>query len=340
MHRALSPGVATLFASALARCALAGCALAGCALAGCAFAGCDCSGADAPSLDTESCSTHDVPLEEPRTIGRATLTPDDRRLVVSGLPATSRWVIGRGPALSIEPFLPTLDAVEALGPDGVIVLGSLGSGERLEELVRGLAELTVSGAAVPVFLVPGPRDRIDELDATLEARSAAHVISLAGVHVVEIGSVELLVVAGGVDGHYVLEGACHVDDLDDVIDESSDEHVRVLLGFDAPAGTALTRGLGGAEAGSALVRDALDETGFAAGIFAGPDTRVGEWMAGEGPTNEVGLGRRVIVAPLSGPAVDCADGSRAPSGPALVVLGPSGIGPAAEAPGGGSPGVP
>lgn len=290
------------------------------------LAGCDCGGG--ASVETASCSTHAPSLTEPRTIGRATLTPDDRRLVITGLPETSRWVIGRGPALAIEPFPPTLDAIEALEPDALVVLGSFGSGERLAELLTSLAELGQGERAMPVFLVPGPRDRIDALDEALAAQPASNVISLAGVHVLEIGRVQLLVASGSVDAGYVLEGACHVGDPGDVIDEADDDHVRVLLGFDAPAGTALTRGIDGAEAGSALVREAMDDAGFAAGVFAGPDTRVGRWMAGEAEATGLGLDRRVIVPPLNGPAVECADGSRAASGPFLVSLGPEGIGPA------------
>ena len=291
---------------------------------------CECGGDDAERVEIASCSTHDPALEEPRTIGAATLTPDDRRLVITGLPETSRWVVGRGAALSIEPFLPTLDAIEALDPHGVIVLGSLGTGERLEELVTALAELTVGGAPVPVLLVPGPRDHLASLDEALAAHPAPHVISLAGTHVVEVGRVALLVASGSVEARYVLDGACHVEDLDEVLGASDAEHVRVVLGFDAPAGSPLTRGVDGAEAGSELMRAALEEAGVVAGIFGGPDTQVGRWMAGDAAVASVGLDRRVIVPPLAGPAVDCADGSRAPSGPTLVSLGPSGLGPVAD----------
>ncbi|MBN8616389.1 MAG: hypothetical protein J0L92_37735 [Deltaproteobacteria bacterium] len=288
---------------------------------------CECGGDGTESVEIASCSTHDPALEEPRTIGAATLTPDDRRLVITGLPETSRWVVGRGAALSIEPFLPTLDAIEALEPHGVIVLGSFGTGERLEELVTALGELTVGGAPVPILLVPGPRDHLASLDEALAAHPQPHVISLAGTHVVEIGRVALLVASGSVEARYVLEGACHVEDLDEVLGASDPEHVRVVLGFDAPAGSPLTRGVDGAEAGSERMRAALEEAGIVAGIFAGPDTQVGRWVAGDAAVLGVGLDRRVIVAPLAGPAVDCADGSRAPSGPTLVALGPSGLGP-------------
>jgi hypothetical protein len=294
------------------------------------LASCDCGGEGAHSVEIVSCSTHDPALEEARTIGAVTLSPDDRRLVITGLPEMSRWVIGRGAALSIEPFLPTLDAIEAVEPHGVIVLGSLGSGERLEEIVTALGELTVGGVPVPVLLVPGPRDHLASLDEALAAHPAPHVISLAGTHVVEIGRVALLVVSGSVDARYVLDGACHVEDLDEVLGATDDAHVRIVLGFDAPAGSALTRGIDGAEAGSERMRVALDEAGIVAGIFAGPDTQVGRWMAGDAVVASVGLDRRVIVPPLAGPAVDCADGSRAPSGPTLLALGPSGLGPIAD----------
>jgi hypothetical protein len=241
------------------------------------------------------------------------------------MPETSRWVVGRGPALATEPFTPVLDAIEALEPHGVIVLGGFGSGPRLEELVASMSELTV-----PVLLVPGPRDRLEDLDAALEARPSQNVISIAGVHVLEVGGVELLVAAGTVDPRYVLDGACHLDDLDDVIDEASGEHVRALLGFDVPAGTPLTAGLDGAEAGSERVRAAMDDAEVHAGIFAGPDTRIGRWSSATAPAAEAtraGPDLRVIVPALVGPALEAGDGTRAASGPFLVTLGPAGIGP-------------
>jgi hypothetical protein len=297
------------------------------------LAACDCGGAS-PSAPASvvSCSTADPVFGEPRTLGAATLTLDDRRLLVTGLPDTTRWVIGRGPALATDPFTPVLDAIEALDPHGVLVLGGFGTGPRLEELVTSLAELTV-----PALLVPGPRDRLEDLEAALAAHPAPNVVSLAGVHVVEIGSVELLVASGTVDARYVLEGACHLEDLDDVIDEGSRERLRVLVGFDAPAGTPLTQGLDGAEAGSEIVRAAMDDGEVHAGLFAGPDVRVGIWLpasvpasapaSAPAPATGPGPDLRVIVPALVGPALEGADGSRAPSGPFLVALGPAGLGP-------------
>ena len=288
---------------------------------------CDCGGAgtSAPA-SAVSCSTADPTFEGPRSIGPATLTFEDRRLVVAGLPETSRWVVGRGPALATEPFAPVLDAIEALDPHGVLVLGDFGTGPRLEELLAALSELTV-----PVLLVPGPRDRLEDLERALEeATPDAGLVSLAGVHVVELGAVELLVASGTVDGRYVLEGACHIEDLDDVLDEGAAERMRVLVGFDAPAGSALTRGLDDAEAGSEIVRLAMEEREVRAGLFAGPDTHIGSWVSLSSPTaTSPAPDLRAIVPALVGPALEAADGSRAASGPFLVAVGPAGIGPAA-----------
>lgn len=288
-------------------------------------AGCTCGGdGDGPT----SCSTRGPMLEAPRTVGRVTLTPEGRRLVVSGLPQTSRWVVGRGPALAIEPFAPVLDTVEAAQPDGVIILGSFGTGERLEELVAALEDFTVGENAVPVFFVPGPRDRLSELEAALARHPAPHLVSLAGVHAVALGAVTLHIAAGSVDARYVLEGGCHLADLDDVLDDASDDQIAVLVGFDAPAGTPLTAGLDGFEAGSAIVADAMQAAGVSAGIFAGPDAIVGRWLAGAAPVSDAGRDRRIIVPALVGAATEGADGLRAPAGATLVSFSPAGVGPA------------
>jgi nucleotide-binding universal stress UspA family protein len=125
-------------------------------------------------------------------------------------------------------------------------------------------------------------------------------------------------------------GACHIEDLDDVLDEGTAERMRVLVGFDAPAGSALTRGLDDAEAGSEIVRLAMEEREVRAGLFAGPDTHVGSWVSLSSPAAaSPAPDLRAIVPALVGPALEAADGSRAASGPFLVALGPAGIGPAA-----------
>lgn len=285
-------------------------------------AGCTCGATPGAAGEIAGCSDETPMLTEPVTIGAATLTPDDRRLVISGLPAESRWVVGRGPALSVEPFAPALDAVEALEPHGVLILGSLGRGERLAELVEALGSL-----AVPVLVVPGPRDRPGELLEALEAHPAPNVVSLAGVHVVEVGPVELAIASGGASPRYVLDGACGISraDLDAILGSTREDHVRVLVGFDAPAGTPLTVGLEGTEAGSEVVGVASTEAGVTAGLFAGPDTRVGEPFDGAAPGRGPSRSLRLIVAPLAGPAVESTDGSRRSAGPTAVLLGPDGL---------------
>lgn len=288
------------------------------ALALASSTGCDCGGGGEPVR----CATREPSLEAPVTVGPVTLTPDGRRLRLEGLPETSRWVVGRGPALALEPIAPALDAIEALEPDAVLVLGSLGTGPRLEELTAALAEL-----AVPTLLVPGPRDRVEEVDEALAARAAPHVVLLAGFQVVEAGPVELVIAPGGIDPRYQPADGCSVTtgDLEDALGASSSERVRALVGFAAPSGTPLTAGLDGAEAGSDAVRAAMAEAEVEAGIFAGPDTRVAQPFVGPGPGTGPSRSLRLVVPPLLGPAVECTDGSRAGAAPTLVLLGPEGL---------------
>jgi hypothetical protein len=268
------------------------------------------------------CATRDPALEEAVAVGAVTLTPEGRRLRLVGLPETSRWVVGRGPALAIEPIAPALDAIEALEPDAVLVLGSLGSGARLDELVTALGEL-----AVPTLLLPGPRDRVEDLDEALDAHPAPHVVLLAGFQVLEAGPIDLVLAPGGIDPRYQPPEGCSVTsaDLEGALAAASSDRIRALVGFAAPSGTPLTAGLDGAEAGSDVVREAMGEAGVEAGIFAGPDVHVGHPFDGPGPGAGPSRALRLIVPPLLGPAVESADGSRTTSAPTLVVLGPDGL---------------
>ncbi len=293
-----------------------------------AIAGCRCGSSDAP-ID---CSTSRPTLDAERTIGRVRVTPDERRLRITGLPEPSRWVLGRGPALTTEPFAPVLDAIEGERPDAILLLGSFGRGARLEAMIEALASFRVGDTPIPILLVPGPRDRLDELDAALRASGASHLISLAGFHAVDLGGAEWLIAAGGLDAHYVLEGGCHLEDLADVLAARSADRLHVLVGFDAPAGTPLTAGIDGVEAGSESVRAAMASAQIEAGVFAGPDTRLAELFAGASPASTIGVDRRIIVPPIVGPAQMTADGARVPSAPTLLSVGRDGIGLAPTAP--------
>lgn len=286
--------------------------------------GCCCGSDDAPV----NCSTMSPTLDGPRTVGRVTLTPDGHRLTLTGLPEPSRWVIARGPALSLEPFAPVLDAVEQARPDALLILGSFGAGERLDEMLDALAGFRVEDVAIPVFFVPGPRDRASDLHSAIAAREAPSLVSLAGFHVVELGGAELLVASGGLDPHYVAEGGCRLDDLGSVLEAGTAGRARVLVGFDAPSGTPLTRGLDDLEAGSPTAREAMQRAEVTAGIFAGPDTSIGRFFDDLGEAHSVGAVRRVVVPPLVGPIFESAGGERATLGPFVVSIGADGIGPA------------
>jgi hypothetical protein len=193
----------------------------------------------------------------------------------------------------------------------------------LEELVAALAELEV-----PVLLVPGPRDRLAELDEALSTRRAPHVVSLAGFQIVEAGPVELIIAPGGLDPRYLPDPAgCALSEgeLAAALAASHRDRARLVVGFEAPSGTPLTAGLEGAEAGSDLVRRLLDEAQVYGGIFAGPDGRVGVPYDDVTPSAGPSPRLRLLAPPLLGPALEGPDGTRSMAGPALVLLGPDGL---------------
>lgn len=283
------------------------------------LAGCDCGGAP----NSTSCVTRTPASNEPRTIGALTLTPDDHRLTIVGLPPTVRLVVGRGPALGTEPIAPVLDAVQALNPDLVVLHGGLGEGERLRECIETFSTLTV-----PVLVVPGPRDAVDALDEAIAA-GGSNIVSLLGVHVVDVGATQLVVLAGVEGGRYGVSGACGFDaeDAASVLAAADPSRPRFLLATQAPAGRgALTRGLDGGEAGSAVLAAALGDERVG-GLFAWPDTDVGHPRVADAaaPAGR-SLGFSMIVPAMMGPAIEGSDGARAPSGPIAVELGPDGAG--------------
>ncbi|GAB4201509.1 MAG: hypothetical protein OHK0013_13590 [Sandaracinaceae bacterium] len=305
-------------APAIARLLGLGLALLGIVL-GLGAAGCDCGSGGGATR----CATRTPMLAEPVTIGSVTLTPDGRSLTITGLEASSRWSVARGPVLAVDPVAPAMDAIEAQTPDAVLLLGGFDTGPRLAELVDALSELEV-----PVLLLPGPRDHVEEIEEVLAERGARHLVSLAGFQLVRAGAVQLVLAPGGMDPRYLPDPeGCSMSEteLADAIDASDASLVRFLVGFDAPAGAPLTAGIDGVEAGSEAVRRRLEQAGIRGGLFAGPDGRPGVPFDGAMPSRGPSPGLRLIVPPLLGPSPEGPDGARPSAGPTLVVLGPQGL---------------
>jgi hypothetical protein len=289
------------------------------ALSSMLISACDCGG-----HETVRCAEETPTLSEPRQVGSVHVVPTDHVLAFEGLPEEARWVFARGPALSREPIPPMVDAIEALHPDAVMMMGSLGSGERLAALLAGLGELTV-----PVVLLPGPRDARTELSEAIASASAhANLIDAVGVQRITWGTTELLLVPGAESGRYAIEGACAFEeaDLESVIGGSDAAHFRMLIAFAAPAGTLQTQGLVEAEAGSALVRTQMESAALEAGVFAWPSTRIGLPFGAGAQLAPASTSTqfRMIVPSIAGPAIEGEEGGRALPQATLLRIGPQG----------------
>ena len=278
---------------------------------------CDCGG-----HETVRCAEETPTLQEPRQVGAVRLVPDGHALAFEGLPEEARWVVARGPALSREPIPPMIDAIEALHPDAVLMMGSIGTGERQQAFLAGLAEL-----AAPVVLLPGPRDSRESFSSAIAAGTHPNLIDAVGVHRITWGTSELLLVPGAESGRYAVEGACAFEeaDLESILGDSDASHFRVLIAFAAPAGTVQTQGLLQAEAGSSLVRSQMESAALEAGIFAWPSTHIGlPYAAGTQLTSAPSTQLRLIVPALAGPAIEGEDGARPLPQPVAFRIGPQG----------------
>jgi len=282
------------------------------------LAACDCGGAE-----TVRCAEQTPALQEPRQVGPVQIIPEGHALALEGLPEDARWVFARGPALSREPIPPMIDSIEALHPDAVLVMGWLGTGERQQALLAGLAEL-----AVPVILLPGPRDPRAPFSSSIAESAHPNLIDAVGVHRITWGASQLLLVSGAESGRYAVEGACAFEeaDLESILGDSDRGRFRMLIAFAAPAGTTQTQGLLQAEAGSALVRTQMENAALQAGIFAWPSTRIGVPYA-EGAAlapNATSTQFRLIVPSLAGPAIEGEEGARPLPQPTAVRISPQG----------------
>ena len=283
------------------------------------LAACDCGGSE-----TVRCADETPALQEPLQVGAVRVVPDAHVLVFEGLPEEARWVFARGPALSREPIPPMVDAIEALHPDVVLLMGWIGTGDRQQAVLAGLGEL-----AVPVVLLPGPRDARTSLSSAIAASTHPNLIDAVGVHRIVWGGSELLLVSGAESGRYAVEGACAFEDtdLETIVGGSDASHFRVLVAFAAPAGTMQTQGLLQAEAGSARVRAQMENAALEAGVFAWPSTHMGiAHVAGVAHASGAASTQlRVIVPSLAGPAMEGEEGGRPLPQATALRIGPQGV---------------
>lgn len=265
------------------------------------------------------CAAAEAPRARTARIGGASVTLEGRVLSIAGLPVPFRAAVFRGPAPHGDPVLPALDAIEAGGAHLAIALGSLGDDAAAAEAVVG----ALSRLPMPVLLLGGGRDEPAIVAGALDAltgEAAERVIDVSALHEVRVGPITLVPVAGAPLGRYARsDAACGVgrEDLDTLaaaLGPGRPDERRILLSWAAPAGIAAALGLEGADAGSAELAELAERIGASQGIHAWPETQAGRVLDGH-----------AIAPALAGPSLGRADGSRAPSGPLVVEIGPEGL---------------
>ncbi len=270
------------------------------------------------------CLAADAPAPRNLRVGATRLAIEDRRLRVEGLPRAAKVAVFRGPI--------DASAVRALPrPHLAVVLGDIASSRA--DADASLASL--AALETPVLLIAGGADRSDALRdalAALEGPAKDRLVDATALRSIRIGSVEIVPLAGAPDGRYAISSeACGfaADDLDDVADAlGAPEHgvKRYLFSWAAAEGEGAaspSRGIGGVEAGSSIVRAFATRIGAVGEVFA--------WPA-ESPTPSQDDPLRLAIGPLAGPWVGLADGTRRPPGATLLTLGPDGLAAADDSP--------
>lgn len=255
------------------------------------------------------------------TVGALQLRIDqDRRMRIEGAPVPARLAAFTGPVDRAG-----LDALRAEAPHVAILLGDLGTS-------RGDVDRTltaVAGLGVPVFVIAGGTDRLEVLEPAfdaLEGSARDRLVHASPLRSIRLGSVELVPLAGAPLGRYAETsrscgfGEGDVERLADTLGTPPEGAGRVVVSWAGPEGSA---GLGGLEAGSALV-SRLEERVRAQGvIFAWP-------VEGAGSVRSSPL--RIGVRPLGGSSLLVGHGARVSPGATLLTVGPEGLSPPPNSP--------
>lgn len=225
-----------------------------------------------------------------------------------------------------------LGALQSHSVDLVLVMGGLGD----DPQTVGQSIGSLSRLPFPSLVLPGGRDRLPWLVASHDALpqpQRSRVQLLTGIQRVRMGDHEFIVVPGVEGGRYGLDrDVCGFapDELAAfarALASPSDGVTRWLWSWSAPGeggALAVARTHAGVDVGSGTLATFAQRVGARGGIFAWPAVRALEPVRANGQ-RPVGWGEsaddvRVTVPRLGGPALERSDGSRVPSGFALLQI--------------------
>ncbi|AKF06735.1 hypothetical protein [Sandaracinus amylolyticus] len=271
------------------------------------------------------CAIADPPPARSARVGDLTWRIEDRSLAIEGLPESFPIALARGPAPFRDPL-----ALDALGPARLlVVIGSLGDDEATATAnVAALGQLSI-----PTLILAGGRDDPAHLRAALDALEEPardRVIDVSALRSVRIGTHLVLVPAAGApEGRYARAdtacglGADDAEAIADALGDPGEGERRILLSWAAPAAI----GAEGGDAGSPSIAALASTIGARHALVAWPESHAGRVLSSDDAVT-------AFAPALAGPELVRADGSRAPSRPLLLTIGPSGIGttPAPDSP--------
>jgi hypothetical protein len=266
------------------------------------------------------CLDAEPPPEGTVRVRDLTLRFAGRDLHIENAPRRLRIAAFSGPAPSRAPMAAAIAALSRADLDLVIVLGSIGDD-------RGQAEATLAALGalpLPVLVLAGGRDDAAVLDEAFEATDDhEHVVDARPLRRVLVSDRTLLLLSGAPDGRYArTDTSCGYGraDVERLAGEAG-EGRPVLVSWAAPAGS--SSGHGGIDAGDPALGRLARRLRIRGGIFAWPESHATATVDGL---------LRVVVAPISGPPPERADGSPATPGATLLRLDGHGLALANGAP--------
>jgi hypothetical protein len=287
------------------------------------FNGCDCgrlTGSGSGAF--ERCAAIDPPASRSFHAGALSLQIEERVLTVSSKKPTLTLAAFTGP-VGAPLTRSELAQLSEAAPDLIIMFGGLG--DNAADASASLAGLAALG--IPSLFIAGGADHLEVVEDAFDAlndKARDGVVHASGLRELRFGRDSFAILPGAALGRYSRDSeSCGFDeaDLESLREafDGADKQRLWLLSWHAPAGWGLSKGFGGTETASPLLRKAAETLKVKGGLFGFPENAVGTPLSGPGG------GLALVVPRLGRTGATRTHGGRLASSIALLTLGPAGL---------------
>jgi hypothetical protein len=281
------------------------------------------------------CLAADPPPDSVTRVGGAVLRMRDGALRIEGLGSAVTIAAFAGPGFASPPSAAQLQALNAVRPKLVLVLGGIGDSPAI-----AAATLTaLASVPVPTLILAGGRDNRETIERAregLEQEAAVRITDVTTARSISIGDDMFFPVAGALHGRYALhDDACGYAESDleaRDVGKAKGSGRKWLLAWEAPSelgNAAVSRDERGLDLGSRALAEFAARVGARGGLFAWPEVQTMRPSADAGHRRAAVVvaepDLRLVVPRWTGPALERSDGSRVPAGFALLRLDRSGL---------------